>query len=451
MKRSLATLAAVLAIPLATDAATTTGGDPPPSFEMVHYRLANGLEVVLQPDPTVTTAVIEVWYHVGSKDEVEGRTGFAHLFEHLMFTGSKHVKEGELDRLLETAGGWNNATTNNDRTNYFEQVPANFVELALWIEADRMAGLWDAMNAKVLDSQRAVVKNERRQSYENRPYGLADLAVQEALWPAGHGNQHPTIGSMKDLSAASLEDVEAFWRQWYVPSNATLVICGGIDVEATRALVDTYFGWMPAVDPPKPRTLEEPVTPRGAATVLEGKDRVEVPKVIVAWRTDAPFTDNAANMDVVAQILGGGEASRLYQRLVFHDRIASDVVVYHQDQMLGGELHVEATVRDGVDPEDVRVAIREELAGIRDGGPSADEVERAQRVIESSRLAGLENIASRANAIAGWAAYTGDPDHLAEELAMLHAVTPETAKAASVAWLGENAAVTMIVKPDGAK
>jgi zinc protease len=425
----------------------TGSDDAPPSFTMTHYRLENGLEVVLQPDPTVTTAVVHVWYHVGSRDEDAGRTGFAHLFEHLMFTGSKHVADGDFDRLLEEAGGWNNGETDADHTAYYEQVPANFVELALWVEADRMAGLWDAVDAKVLRRQRDVVKNERREDYENRPYGMADLEVQAALWPEGHGYHHPIIGSMEDLDAATLDDVEAFWRRWYRPSNATLVICGGIDVEETRALVEKYFGWMPAQEAPR-RAVTAVLAPRETPVELESTDRVQVPKVMLAWRAGAPYTDASADLEVASQILGGGEASRLYQRLVFRDRLATEVDVYLADQVMGGELHVEALAREGVDAAALRAAIVEEIAALRDEGPTADEVERARRVIEASRLAGLENIASRAGAIAEWAAYADDPDHLAEELAMLRAVTEASVRASAATWLGADSAVTMTVHPE---
>ena len=443
-----AILAVAVAAPLISAAGDAAAPSSAPSFEVVHYRLDNGLEVILQPDPSVTTAVVHVWYHVGSKDEVAGRTGFAHLFEHLMFEGSKHVAEGEFDVLLESAGGWNNGTTNNDRTNYFEQVPSNFLELALWLEADRMAGLWDAMNQNVLDNQREVVKNERRQSYENRPYGMADLEIQQALWPKGHGNHNLTIGTMDDLTAASLEDVEGFWRQWYRPSNATLVIVGGFDVEATRALVTKYFAWMPTQDRPKARLLDSPVVPRDGAAELEGKDKVQASKVMFAWRTDAPYSAASMDLNVAAQILGGGKTSRLYKRLVFEDRLATEVFAYQGDQMLGGEFHIQAIARDGVSPDTLRDAIRQEVARLRDAEPDAKEVARALKVLESSRLASLENIASRADAIAEWAAYTGDPDHLAEELEQLRAVTPASLQKTARTWLSESAMVQMTVVPE---
>jgi zinc protease len=277
---------------------------------------------------------------------------------------------------------------------------------------------------------------------------MAEIAVQAELWPDGHGNHHPTLGSMEDLTAASLSDVEAFWRRWYVPSNATIVICGGIDVVATKKLIQTYFGWMPAVDPPQPAALDEPVAPHPGAAALTATDRVQAAKVMIAWRTDAPYTDSAVDLSVAAQILGGGEASRLYQRLVFHDRLASEVDVYQDDQVLGGEFHVEATVREHVKPEKVTAAIEEELAAFRDGGPTKDEVERAQRVLEAGRLESLENIASRAEAIAQWAAETGDPDYLGRELDQLRGVSAEGVKGSARAWLAEDAAVTMTVTPE---
>ncbi len=439
----------LLAIVAALLAGSPAGGGEPArqGFAMHRERLPNGLEVILQPDPNVTSVVVQVWFHVGSKDETAGRTGFAHLFEHLMFEGSRHVEGGQFDLLLEEAGGWNNGSTTNDRTNYIEQVPANYLELALWLEADRLAGLWDAMDQEVLDNQREVVKNERRESYENQPYGMAEIALQQALWPEGHGNHNLTIGTMDDLTAASLDDVEAFWRKWYVPSNATLVICGGFDLEATRALVARYFGWMPTRPRPAGRELEAPVEPLDGPVELTGTDQVEASKVLVRWRIDAPFSDDEARLDVASQLLGGGKTSRLYRRLVFTERLATEVYAYISQQMLGGELQIEAVVRDGVEPEAVRDAIREEVAALAAAPPAGAELERAQRVLEASRLAGLENLASRAEAIAEWAAYTGDPDHLDEELAQLRAIGPADVQAAVARWLAPEAAVTMIVRP----
>jgi len=447
--RRVVLLAALAAVPAEVRAtAGARADDAAPSFPIVHERLANGLEVVLHADPTVTTAVVVVRYHVGSKDESAGGTGFAHLFEHLMFEGSKHVGAGRFDQLLEAAGGWNNGSTSGDATEYIEQVPANQLALALWLEADRMAGLWDAMNQQVLDQQRDVVKNERRESYENQPYGMASLALQEALWPEGHGYHHPTIGSMADLSAASLADVEAFWRRWYVPSNATLVIAGGIDVAATRALVRRYFGWMPAQARPEGRRLEGEVARRARASALTATDRVQAAKVTTVWRTAAPFTDDATALAVAAQLLGGGRTSRLYRRLVMTDRLASEVYASLSDQTLGGELQIDAIARQGVDVARLRDAIAEEVDGLRTKPATSDEVVRARRVLEADRLAGLENLSSRAEAIAEWTERTGDPDHLAEELAALRAVDARRVRAAAQRWLRADASVTMTVLPE---
>jgi zinc protease len=448
--RRMRALAIVIGISLVAGPAVARKRAPPkpaPSLEVLEYKLGNGLQVLLAPDPSVTTAVVHVWYHVGSKDEVTGKTGFAHLFEHLMFKGSKHVPDGQFDVVLEAAGGWNNGTTNTDRTNYFEQVPVNFLEQALWLEADRLGGLWDAMNQSVLDNQRDVVKNERRQSYENRPYGVANLMVQQALWPPGHGNYNLTIGTMEDLTAASLADVEEFWRTYYRPSNATLVIAGGIDVDATRAMVEKYFGWLPSQDVPKRRTLDAPVTPMAAAVELTTTDRVQQPKVIVAFRTDAPFTPSTSDLEIAAQVLGGGKTSRLYRKLVMKDRLATDASAYYGAQVLGGELQIHVVARAGVDAQKLRSAIETELAALRDTPISAAELARARRTIQSSTLKGLENIASRAESIAEWHALTGDPDYLAEQLALLDAVTPSSVLASAKTWLAPSAAVTITITP----
>ncbi len=431
-------------------AAAPAVAGPTPTLPIEHYRLGNGLEVILAPDPSVTSAMVEVWYHVGSKDEVLGKSGFAHLFEHLRFEGRKHVPEGQFDVLLERAGGWNNGTTNNDRTTYFEQVPGDQLPLALWLEADRMAGLWDAMNAGVLANQRDVVKNERRQSYENRPYGVASLLIQQALWPKGHGNWNLTIGTMADLDAASLEDVEAFWRTYYVPANATLLVAGRFDPAATRALIARLFAWMPTRPVPQRRTLDAPVAPLAAPVALEAVDKVAVPKVIITVRAPEASAPSLIDLQVATQILGGGKTSRLYKRLVWQDRLASDAYAYLNPQFLGSELQIEAVARPGVTAEALRTALVDELAQFAATSPTAPEVERARRVLEVSLLSTLENLPSRINQLADWAAYFGDPDHLAETQGALAAVTPASVAAVTARWLRLDAAVTMVVRPEPA-
>ena len=449
---ALAVVLALAAVPVAAHAKPGRPLAPtaPAAGQLTveRYRLANGLEVILQPDPSVTSTLVEVWYHVGSKDEVLGKSGFAHLFEHLMFEGSKHVAEGKFDLLLENAGGWNNGTTNADRTTYYEQVPGNYLPLALWLEADRLAGLWDAMNASVLTNQRDVVKNERRQSYENRPYGQADLLVQQALWPKGHGNWNLTIGTMADLDAASLEDVEGFWRTYYRPSNATLVVVGAMDVAATKQLIDTLFAWMPAQAVPVRRTLDAPVEPLAQAVLLETTDKVQVPKVIVQLRGPEAYGAGATDLGIAAQILGGGKTSRLYKRLVFKDRLATEAYAYLSPQFLGSELQIAAVARPGVSADALRKAIEEEVQAMTAAPPSEAEVERARRVEQVALLSTMENLGSRANQLAEWAAYTGEPDRLARSQAELAAVTPASVDAAARRWLRLDAAVTMIVRPE---
>lgn len=422
-----------------------------PTLAVDDYRLDNGLRVILHRDTSSPTVVVHVWYHVGSKDEVKGRTGFAHLFEHLMFKGSKHVPDGDFDRMLESAGGWNNGTTNNDRTNYFEQVPKNFLGLALYLEADRMAGLWDGMDQSMLDNQRDVVKNERRQSYENQPYGKAELAIQQALWPEGHGNHNLTIGTMEDLSAASLADVEAFYRNYYLPNNATLVIAGDLDIDATKQMVARYFGWMPKGATPRHVTLTEPVKPRDGEVILRETDQVEASKVSLTWRTPEPFGTSEVALRVAADILGGGKTSRLYKRLVFDERKASSVSAYSYPLMLGGEFQIAALARDGASTAELLAAIDEEITRLSTEGPTEDEVLRARRVAESELLQGLESLSARADRLAEYAAYTTWPDAFDRELAAYRAVTAADIRAAAKAWLGKNARVVMFVDPKESK
>lgn len=426
---------------------TMANADRAPDPSIKRFQLPNGLEVVVAPDPTVSSVVVHVWYRVGSKDEVPGKTGFAHLFEHLMFKGSRDVPDGKFDMLLESVGGWNNGTTNNDRTNYFEQVPGNQLELALYLEANRMAGLWDAMNQSVLDNQRDVVKNERRQSYENRPYGQAGLDVQLALWPAGHGNHNLTIGTMADLTAASLADVEAFWRQYYRPSNATLVLVGNVDAANAEALVTKYFGWMPKQATPKTRTLDAPVTPLAAPVTLTATDNVTEPKLSYTFRTDAPYTAAAADLEVLAQILGGSKTSRLYKRLVMKERLASDIGAGYGGQVLGGEFEISAIAKGGVSVDKLRAALLEELAKVRTTPVTADELARAVTTLTASLWQSQENLSARAADIAQWTVQTNDPAFASKQIALWQAVTPASLQASAAKWLADTAAVSMTVMP----
>ena len=283
---------------------------PPLQVPYRQFRLNNGLTVIMHQDKSVPIVATNVWYHVGSANERPGRTGFAHLFEHLMFEGSKNVKEGEFDNLLERAGGNNNGSTTNDRTNYVIDVPSNALELALFLESDRMAYLLEPKNPKRVDLQRDVVKNERRQSYENAPYGMASLEMDRLLWPANHPYNWPVIGEMADLTAASYDDVEQFFKKYYTPSNASLVVAGDIDYDRTKALVEKYFNEVPKGE------LVEPVAP--PAAMLTGvtrktiTDRVTLPRIYLAWLTPRLYAPGDATLDMVSSVLAGGKNSRLY-------------------------------------------------------------------------------------------------------------------------------------------
>jgi zinc protease len=436
-------LVALAAVPAAGNGAADTAGD----LDVAAYRLDNGLRVILHEDHASPTVVVYVWYHVGSKDEKPGKTGFAHLFEHLMFKGSKHVPDGRFDELLEAAGGWNNGTTSADRTNYFEQLPAHQLPLALYLEADRMAGLWATMSQEKLDNQRDVVKNERRQSYENRPYGVARLEVQQALWPEGHGNHNLTIGTMEDLTAASMADVEAFYRAYYVPNNATLVIAGDIDKAETRKLVDRYFGWIPRRPDPPHVTLEGEVTPMKRAARLTETDRVQATKLTLAWRSPTPFTRGSRDLEVAAQILAGGKSSRLYKTLVFDKRLCDWVRAYQSPEMLGGEFQIDAMLKQGSDPGRVRALIDTEVAKLGLKPPGGSEHQRALRMLEVDLLQGLESLYVRANQLAEYDAYTGRPDFLGRDLEMLRQTKPAGVSRAVARWLRPDARVIMTVTP----
>jgi zinc protease len=309
--------------PATPRAAPTAAARPAPlTVPFTQFTLPNGLHVILHEDHTVPLATVNVWYHVGSAREKPGRTGFAHLFEHLMFEGSAHVKEGEFDNLLEAAGATNNGSTETDRTNYFIDVPSNALDLALFLESDRMGFLIESMSPERVNGQRDVVKNERRQSYENAPYGMASIEMDKLLYPEGHPYRWPTIGYMEDLTAASYEDVVEFFRKYYQPANASLVIGGDIEPAKTRAMVEKWFsdvkpgsGVIPPID-----------YPHAQLTEVKRKtidDRVQLPRLYIAWLTPPFYYPGDAELDIVSQILAGGKNSRLYKRLVYDMQIGA--------------------------------------------------------------------------------------------------------------------------------
>src|SRR5262249_30579743 len=351
MKRAVLLMVLALAAP----AAAQTKLEIP----YTQFRLPNGLTVILHEDHSVPLVTVNMWYHVGSARERTGRTGFAHLFEHLMFMGSGHVKPGEFDELLEAAGGDNNGSTENDRTNYYIDVPSNALELALFLESDRMGYLLDTMTPKTVDAQRDVVKNERRQSFENRPYGMAEIALGEMLYPEGHPYHWPVVGYMPDLTAASYDDVANFFKTYYTPSNASLVVAGDIETPAAKALVEKWFGDVKAGPKPAPMTI-----PGVALAGIQKKtitDNVQLPRLYLAWLTPRHLDPGDAALDVAADVLAGGKNSRLYKRLVYDMQIAQSVSASQNSQALSSFFLIEATPRPGHTVDELQKVIDEEI------------------------------------------------------------------------------------------
>jgi zinc protease len=442
----VASLLLALALALASAAAAQT-----PSLEVKYsqFTLPNGLRVILHEDHSVPIVTVNTWYRVGSANELQGRTGFAHLFEHLMFMGSGHVPYGEFDTRLESVGGGNNASTANDRTNYYIDVPSNALELALFLESDRMGYLLDAMTPKTVDLQRDVVKNERRQSYENRPYGLADIALNEMLFPEGHPYHWPVIGYMEDLSAASYEDVVNFFRTYYAPSNASLVVAGDIDPARTRQLVEKYFSDVKAAPAPKPMTI-----PGVSLTSVERRtltDRVQLPRLTLAWVTPRHFDPGDAALDILADVLAGGKNSRLYKRLVYELQIAQDVSAFQGSMDLASTFEIVATPRPGHTVEELQKLIDEEITRLQREDPSPRELERALNQIEASfynRMERVGGFGGKADQINGYYSRTGDPDYFNEDLARYRALSASDIRAAAVAFLPLDRRVELIVQPE---
>jgi zinc protease len=447
MKHALPIAAAVLisAVVSAWPAAAQTKIEVPYTL----FTLPNGLPVIVHEDHSVPIVTVNMWYHVGSSRERPGRTGFAHLFEHLMFMGSGHVKPGDFDNLLEAAGGTNNGSTETDRTNYWINVPSNALELALFLESDRMGYLLDSMTPQTVDAQRDVVKNERRQSYENRPYGMAEIMLTELLFPEGHPYHWPVIGYMPDLTAASYEDVVAFFKTYYAPANASLVVAGDVGVAEARKLVEKWFGDVKAGPAADPITI-----PGAALTGVQKKsmtDRVQLPRLYLAWLTPRHFEPGDAALDVVADILAGGKNSRLYKRLVYDLQIAQDVSAQQASGRLASYFRIEVTPRPGHTTDEMQKIIDEELATLRGEPPTAHELERSLNQIESSfynRMERVGGFGGKADQLNAYFTETGDPDWFNEDLGRYRALAPSDIRAAADSFLPRDRRVELTVVPD---
>ncbi len=391
---------------------------------------------------------MNIWYHVGSGHEQPGRTGFAHLFEHVMFEGSMHVPEGAFDTWLEAAGGNNNGSTSNDRTNYYEDLPNNALELALFLESDRMGFLLDDKAPDKINGQRDVVKNEKRQSVDNQPYGQAFIELPAMMYPAGHPYSWSTIGSMEDLTAASFEDVARFFRTYYVPSNASLVIAGDIDLAETRKLVEKWFSDVPAGKPVPPLKAQTPVLDGVKKKTIT--DRVQLPRLYLAWHTPALMKPGDAELDLVSNLLSGGKNSRLYKRLVYEMQIAQDVNAAQQSQALSSMYVIVVTARPGQSLDNIKAVIDEELDKLRTTPPAARELTRALNQTEANFFRSMERVggfAGKANQLNAYFKAAGRPDYFQEDLDRYRAVTPADIKAVVEKYLPKDRRVELSVVP----
>ena len=387
--------------------------------------LGNGLSVLIHEDRRCPIVAVNLWYHVGSKNEQPGRTGFAHLFEHLMFEGSAHYDHGYFQP-LQQAGAVLNGSTNADRTNYWEVVPPGALELALWMESDRMGHLLPALTEEKFRNQRDVVLNERRQNYENRPYGMAGMAIVDALFPPDHPYHWLTIGSPDDLRAASLDDVRAFFARYYHPGNASLAIAGDVDTDAALALAEAYFGGIapgPLVGPVAPPEA----TAREVRLVLE--DKVELPRLYLNWLSPAIFSPGDADLDLAADVLGDGKSSRLYRSMVYERRIATDVTAIQQSRELGGLFQLVATAAPGHGLGELEATMRAELAQVGQAGPTAAELERGLAQAEAQfiyRLQVVGGFGGKSDQLNQYNVFVGDPGYFDRDLRRYREATPSS-------------------------
>ena len=423
------------------------GAQGAPKLQFEKITLPNGLEVILHEDHSTPIVVANTWYHVGSGDEKPGRTGFAHLFEHVMFMGSEHVPTGQFDKLLEAAGADNNGSTTTDRTNYYEQLPSNALPLALWLDADRMGHLLPVMDQAKLDLQRDVVKNERRQRYDNVPYGRANEAIMAALYPASHPYHWTTIGSMTDLSAASLEDVKEFFRTYYAPNNATLVIAGDFNRDSVVTWVNRYFGGIPR----GPQMPARPVVPAFTVardTFLVQEDKVTLPRLYKTWHSVKLFHPDDAPLDVLADVLAGDKNSRLYKRLVFDMQVAQDVNAFQSSGMLDGFFQITVTPKPGQTPAKMAELVAEELEKIQRDGPTPRELARSLNSRRASFLDQLASVLGKADRLASYDYMAGTPDYAQQDLARYERVTAADVQRVANAYLKQHAVVLTVV-PEG--
>lgn len=401
------------------------------------FVLKNGLTLIVHEDHKAPIVAVNLWYHVGSKNERPGKTGFAHLFEHLMFGGSEHHPQRYIEAMEPIGATDLNGTTNSDRTNYFENVPASALDYTLWLESDRMGHLLGAIDQKTLDLQRGVVQNEKRQG-ENQPYGLTDELITRATYPAGHPYSWTVIGSMDDLNAASMSDVQEWFKAYYGPSNAVLAVAGDIDANTARQKVEKYFGDIPAGPPISANRVW--IAKMTGVHRQVAQDRVPQARIYKVWNVPQYGSPDADYLDLLASVLAQGRSSRLYKRLVYDDQIATGVSAFNSSQEIGGQLRIQSTARPGDDLTKVEKAIDEELARLLEGGPTSQELERVKNQRLAGFLRGIERIGGfggKSDLLASNQIYLGSPDAYKASLKRIEGATPEDLRSAGRRWLSD--------------
>lgn len=432
---------------LATASGLAQSAQKLPSLNIKEYKLKNGLRVVLHNDKSTPIVAVNVWYHVGSKNEVPGRTGFAHLFEHMMFQGSKNYNN-DYFKPLQEAGATINGSTNADRTNYYQVVPSNFLELALFMEADRMGGLLEAMTQEKLDNQRDVVKNERRQRVDNVPGGTAFERIGEIMYPKGHPYSWSTIGSMEDLSAASMEDVKDFFRQYYVPNNASLVIAGDFDEKMAMKWVEKYFGPIPTG---KPITRPNPAEAKLSGEIRKSyEDNVPLPRMFLVWRTVSEDHPDRPALDMLQFVLSAGRGSRLQSNLIHNKQLAQSAFAGHQAREIGGAFQVQVNARPGKTLDEIEKEINGEIEKIKNEPPTADELERALNVIETQTIFGMQNVLGKADQMNGYLIFNGKANGFQADLDRYRKVTAADVQRAARTYLNGNRLVMSYMPKAGA-
>ncbi|MFQ5505502.1 MAG: M16 family metallopeptidase, partial [Planctomycetota bacterium] len=410
------------------------------------YRLENGMQVILHEDHSLPVVCVNIWYGVGSGDEAPGRSGFAHLFEHLMFMGTERTPGSSFDDWMEAGGGWNNASTSKDRTNYFSVGPSNLLPLLLWLEADRLEALGSSMTQEKLDRQREVVRNERRENTEMRPYGRAYLEIDKLMYPPGHPYHTSVIGSHEHLEAATLKDVKDFFARYYVPNNASLVVAGDFDPQDIKPRIAAWFGTLPR-RPEVPRKKMAAVELREVRR-LTLTDRVQFPRISIIYHSPPFFAPGDAAMDLVAAILAGGKSSRLYERLVYTDKLATEVSAYQASRRLGSLFHIVVTARPGVSLDRIEGVVDEELGEFLARGPSEDELERRKAALEYESVSALQSLRTKADRLNLYNFHLGTPNGFRYDLDRYRRATTDTVRKWAIKMLNRRARLILRVLPE---